>query len=124
MKHINEKLLTVNELVERFVAIAIEQDKAIFSEETTKYNRLFDQMKAIVQELKKRSGDQRLALMPLYAHPNVHVRLKAAIYTLDIARADAREVLESIADSPQYPDEAADARLTLWRLDGTSPVKA
>lgn len=36
--------LTIEQLVERFVATALEQDKALRQGQHAKYNRLFDQM--------------------------------------------------------------------------------
>ena len=39
--------LTVAELVKRFTAICVEQDKAIFEDEIAEYNRLYKQMVAV-----------------------------------------------------------------------------
>jgi hypothetical protein len=117
MKRSNVAEMTVNQLTDQFVAIALEQDKALFDGETSKFNKLYDQMEAITSELKSRPGDRRSTLLPLYAHPNNQVRLKAAIVTLDIAPEGARAVLQGLADSRRYP-QAADALTTLRRLDG------
>ena len=46
-----------------------------------KFRRLFEQMRAVLEVLKLR---QRTALTPLYAHPNMQVRLKAAKNTLPL----------------------------------------
>jgi hypothetical protein len=114
--------MTVDELVELFATVTIGQDKAIFDGNSTKFNRLYDRMQAVVGELKSRPGDQRSALLPLYDHPNMQVRLKAAVATLDIEPLRARKVLEKIASLRGFADQAADARATLWRLDGRSIV--
>jgi hypothetical protein len=74
--------MTVDQLVERFVAIAVEQDRALLYSEIAKYNKLFDQMTAVKNELKGRAGDRRRSLMSLYEHPNWQVRLMAAHATL------------------------------------------
>jgi hypothetical protein len=117
MTNANQKKMTVDELVHRFVEIAIAQDWAIFEDATAKYNRLYSQMDEIRSELKSRPGDQRRVLVQLYDHPNIQVRLKAALSTMALAPNAVRPVLERIAKSGAYP-QAADARLALDRLDG------
>lgn len=108
--------MSVSELMSRFEQIALEQHRALLMDETAKYNMLYDQMDAVKRELKSRPGDQRRALLTLYDHPNGQVRLKAAIGTLAVAPEAARESLQSVADSREYP-EAAEAGMTLWDLD-------
>lgn len=122
MTRFNVKNMTVNELVERFVAIALDQDKALFHDEIAIFNKLYCQMNAVRNELKNRPGDQRSALLPLYTHPNVQVRLKAALTTMEVAPEAAREVFEKIAESRHYP-QAADALAAIWRLDGKPLIR-
>jgi hypothetical protein len=107
---------TIKELVEYFAAIAVVQDKAILRDEHAKYNRLYKEMDAVKQELKGRTGDQRRAPISLYAHPNAQVRLKAAIATLALVPAEARQTLQLISDREEYP-QAADARGMIDALD-------
>jgi Domain of unknown function (DUF2019) len=117
----NQKLkeMSVGELVDRFLAIAIDQDKAIFEEDNTKFNVLYDQMQSIRDELRGRPGDQRNALRALLDHPNVQVRLKASITMLAVAPDISKRVLRQIADSKRLP-QAADAGLILDGLrDGS-----
>jgi Domain of unknown function (DUF2019) len=117
----NQKLkeMSVGELVERFVAIALDQDKAIFDEDNTKFNKLYDQMQSVKDELRARPGDQRNALRALLDYPNMQVRLKAAITMLALAPDISKEVLRQIADSNRLP-QAADAGLILNGLrDGS-----
>src|SRR5262245_61800980 len=108
--------MTVEQLLESFTLIALDQDEAIVAHDIARFNRLFDQMEAVKLELKNRSGDQRRALLRLYEHPNTHVRLKAAKATLAIAPRAARRLLEAIADSGEYA-HAGDAGMTLVNLD-------
>lgn len=108
--------MTVDELVDRFAAIALAQDEAILDDETTKYNRLYDQMELVKAELKSREDDQRRALSSLFKHPNAQARLKAAIATLAILPEPARIVLQTISDNNEYP-QAADARGMMRALD-------
>jgi hypothetical protein len=110
------KAMTVSELVERFAAIAIDQDKAIFEEDNTRFRKLYGLMEAVRSELKARPGDQRRALLPLFEHPNLQVRLKAAITTLALAPDPSQQLLQAIANSNRFP-QAADAGLI---LDGLS----
>jgi hypothetical protein len=107
--------MSVEDLVERFTAIAVDQDKAIRVDDNVKFSRLFWQMDAVKQELKSRTGDQRRALLRLYGHPNMQVRLKAA-KTLAVAPEAARGMLEAIADTGWFP-QAGDAGMTLSALD-------
>lgn len=53
--------LTIQELVGRFAEISIQQDEAEQHSKIPKYNRLFFQMHAVTDELKRRNGDQRRA---------------------------------------------------------------
>ena len=114
MMQINE--MTVEQLVEWFTAIALDQDEAIRMDDNTRYNRLFKQMELVKEELKAREDDQRRALLRLYEHPNAEVRLKAAKATLAVAPEAARRILQAIADSNEFP-QAGDAGMTLVSLD-------
>ena len=78
MTQIDLKSLSTDQLLEHFASIGVEQDKADEAEDNAKYERLFKQMSAIQNELKSRPGDQRRALVQLFDHPNMQVRLNAA----------------------------------------------
>jgi nitrogen regulatory protein PII len=117
MKPIRVARLTVPELVGRFAAIGIEQDKAQEQGSTgdiASYNRLYLQMDAVVKELKKRG--ERQALIALFDHPDMQVRLMAAKFTLAVAPERARQMLKSIATSQRQP-QAGDAGMSLSNLD-------
>lgn len=106
-------------LVERFATIGVEQDRALLGGQYSRFNRLYAQKAAVVQELKEHDGDQRRALMVLFNHPNMQVRLKAAVETLAVAPYEARLQLRAIADSQWFP-QAGDAGMTLLGLDDGS----
>jgi hypothetical protein len=108
--------MSVDQLVERFTAITLDQDKALLRNEIARFNRLFDQMEAVKQELKGRAGDQRRALLPLYDHPNAQVRLKAVKATLAVAPEAALRMLKAIAESREYP-QAGEAGMSLYNLE-------
>ena len=108
--------LDVSDLVERFVDICIEQSKALFDDDVKRFNDLYDQMAAIDEQLKSRSGDQRQALLTLLNHRDLQVRLQAAKATLAVAPLEARRTIEAIADSRRNP-QAGDAGMCLWAID-------
>jgi ParB-like chromosome segregation protein Spo0J len=116
MKKTNLREMSVDQLVERFTAIALDQDKALLRNEYAKFNRLFERMEEVKGELRARSGDERRALLRLYDHPNAQVRLKAVKATLAVAPESARRMLEIMAESGEYP-QAGDAGMTIDALD-------
>jgi hypothetical protein len=110
------KDMSVAELAEKFVSIALGQFQAERQDEFAKYNRLYKDMIAVEQELKNRPGDQRRALITLFEHPNPQVRLMAAEATLALAPIAARQTLQDIWDRKQFP-QAAHAMGTLRALE-------
>jgi nitrogen regulatory protein PII len=116
MKSADLSALSVAELLERFAAICVEQNKTLFSGGYAKFNRLFDQMVAVENELKIRPGDQRSALLALFDHPDMQVRLQAAKLTLAVAPEAARQMLERIKEWRRQP-QAGDAGMCLINLD-------
>jgi hypothetical protein len=108
--------MTIDQLVEHFAAVALAQDQALLMNEYGRFNKLYGEMNEIKEELKSREGDQRTALLPLYKHQNAQVRLKAAVATLAVAPRAARQALETIANSKEYP-QAGDAGMSLLNLD-------
>jgi hypothetical protein len=116
VKNTNLDNLTIAQLVERFAALGIEEDKAVFDDDNAKYNRLYLQMNAVKQELKRRPGDQRRALLTLFDHPNMWVRLMAAKGTLAVAPEAARQMLQAIESRGRQP-YAGDAGMCLVNLD-------
>ncbi|MGH6852243.1 MAG: DUF2019 domain-containing protein, partial [Methylocella sp.] len=69
--------------------------------------------------LRRRGVKARLALLGLYDHPNMQVRVKAAIRTLAVAPEPARRALQEIKESRCYP-QAADASMILRDFDNGS----
>lgn len=116
MKQLDLRSMTVPQLVTRFSEITLEQDNAQLFGRIKLYNRLYDDIIAVKNELAARPGDQRSALMSLYSHSNPQVRLKAAQWSLAVAPASARQVLQDISDRNIYP-QAAYARQSLEALD-------
>ncbi len=108
--------LSVEELVEKFISMALAQDEALLDDEHGKYNLLFDQMEEVKEALKGLGDDERRALLPLLEHRNAQVRLKSAIALLALEPEDARTTLQKISDANEYP-QAARARGMLKALD-------
>lgn len=119
--------MTVEELLEQFAINGIAQDEAILAseipedefqdvtiqdDEIDEFTRLFWEMDAINKELLARGGETQLALLRLYGHPNMQVRLQAAKLTMTTAPIAARAELEAIKNSRHFP-QAGDAGMTL-----------
>ena len=111
----NLKTSTVSDLVALFIALGLNQYQARLRNEQKRLNRATLEMFDVCEELKARAGDQRSALLSLYSHPNLQVRLMAAKLTLAVAPAAAKQLLQEIADSKEYP-QAGDAGMSLWAL--------
>lgn len=108
------KSLPTDDLVDTFLSLTLAQEATFDRYETGKYNRLFGRILNVCLELKDRN--ELAALTSLLGHESLHVRLTAAIYTLGVAPAEARRVLEALAAAEDYPS-TADARGILWSLD-------
>jgi hypothetical protein len=108
--------LSVDQLIGQFIEIGIAQDKALMMDELANFKKFFTQMEVVKAELKSRDGDQRRALLRLYNHPNMQVRLKAVKATLAVAPTEARRMLEAIANSHHFP-QAGEAGMSLDNLD-------
>lgn len=94
---------SVEQLVDFFLMISREQrDLNVFGP-PSKYNRLYDRILAIVEELKSRPGDQRNALRPFLDHLNLQVKMNAAYALLPIAKDEAVAVLRWVAESRHMP---------------------
>lgn len=108
--------LLAADLVDRFAKITRAQDEASLGGRYAEYNRLYQQMIDVCEELKKRDGDQRVHLVELYRDHNMHVRLQAAKLTLAVAPQQARAQLQAIVDSQWFP-QAGDAGMCLRNLE-------
>jgi len=104
------------QLVQRFRQHALDQESTLWDSNTAKYNRLFDRMQAIEDELRSRGPEARKALLVLLDDPNPWVRYKAAHECLAIARERAMVVLRAIAASHLMP-VAGHAGMTLENLE-------
>ena len=116
MKRTQTKNMTVFQLKEHFVEIALAQYEALDMGDTREYNRLFDRMIEVMAEFLLRPVESRFALTALYEHPNPQVRYTAAVATKDIAPEAARRVCEIISERKEYP-QAVNARFLIEALD-------
>jgi len=116
MKKVVLEQMSVDELVNHFLALTLDQGQALYYEDNPKYNALFRNMISVEQELKSRAGDQRRALAKFLKHSNLQVRLMAALATLPVEPVQARAMLQKISDANIYP-QAADARGMLRELE-------
>jgi hypothetical protein len=103
--------------VEEFEKICLDQYECLLDRKIVRYNRLVDKIIVILDELKLRRERQRL--LPLLSHKNRQVRYQAAMATLLVAPASAKEALEKLSNSHEFP-QAADASIALDKLaDGS-----
>lgn len=116
MKRVKLEKLSVEQLVQLFADLSVQQDMAMMAMLQGEINKLFWKIEAVEDELKARPGDQRSALLPLYNHKNMQVRLTAAHATLALQPQAARAQLEAIAASGWQP-QAGDAGMSLLNLD-------
>jgi hypothetical protein len=116
MNKLKLKDAPIDYLVERFAAICLDQADALLYSDVAKFNRLYEGMVQVREELKRRPGDQRQALTALYDHQNAQVRLQAARASLAVAPQTARNVIAIIANSKIRP-QAGDAGMTISNLD-------
>lgn len=110
------KSMTVAQLVENFADMGARQNKALLCDDLSEFTSLYWQIDAIREELKGRPGDQRRALLTLFNHRDMQVRLNAAKATLAVVPGQARAVLEHIKEGRRGP-QAGDAGMCLWNLD-------
>jgi hypothetical protein len=116
MTKANLESVPVEALVERYAALGVAQYEAELDDNLRKFNRLFHDVTAIEAELKSRAGDQRTALLKLYDHGNMQVRLNAARVTLAVAPVAARGLLLAIRESRWMP-QALHAGMSLRNLE-------
>ncbi|WP_439497116.1 DUF2019 domain-containing protein [Bosea sp. (in: a-proteobacteria)] len=110
------KSLSTTDLKLMFEKLCIEQYDSLERDEIAAFNRRYDKIQAIEDELKSRPGDQRRVLMELFGHPNMQVRLTAARANLAVDYVAARREIQEIVDSKWFP-QAGDAGMTLHFLD-------
>lgn len=116
MSRVNLKPLSTNDLLLLFERLCVEQYDSLDREEYAAFNRRYNRIQAIEDELKSRPGDQRRILMKLFGHPNMQVRLTAARANLAVDYPAARREIQDIADSKWGP-QCGDAGMTLIYLD-------
>lgn len=115
-------VMTSDALVALYAEIGIAPAEALDFFETARFNRLFDQEMAIVNELRSHPGDERRLLLSLYGHPNRQVRLNVAQSTYMLNRAAAHAVLEEIAASRWLPQSANAGFSLLGIAEGDSAL--
>jgi HEAT repeat protein len=94
---------TVDELLALYIELSIEQANALeLSLSSSKVNRIGERIFDINDELERRPGDQWRELTKLFDHPNAWVRFNAATAIIKFEKAEARQVIQKIADS-KYP---------------------
>ena len=110
--------MSVDELVLLYAKLSGEQGRVLDGCGPSKIvNRLVLETSDIRDELARRAKDGEKVLTRLFTHPNPWVRYCAARAALDVIGAEARKVIQTIADSKEYP-VAGHAGMTLSLFDG------
>lgn len=118
MKPRNFTGMSVDELIVLYAELSGEQGRVLDGCGPSRMvNRLVLQTFAIRDELARRAKDGEKVLARLFAHPDPWVRYNAASAALDVLGAEARKVIQAIADSKEFP-VAGHAGMTLSLFDG------
>ena len=104
------------DLKDRYVAAATEHGRCTESGDYKRGNAAYDQMIAILAELRECPDRGESVLIELLNHPNGWVRVGAATHLLPLRADLATQVLEDLASGPQGQLEF-DAMMVLreWR---------
>lgn len=107
---------TVPELLKMFRDTCLAQYETFMTEDTNKYNKLYEIILSITRELKRRGVEERRSLLALLDDKNPQVRLQAALHVYTVAPNEARACLESIR-AAKLPDQSLSAGMALRRLE-------
>ena len=110
---------SIPELIAAYERIGIEQYDAIEDDKTSLYNKLYKLQRDIMNELIFRGFDARAQITKFLDHPNIQVRVYAAIDSLVVAPEAARAVLQEIRLSRIAP-QCIDAGFIIIGLDDGS----
>ena len=110
---------SVAELIAAYERIGIEQYDAIEDDKISLYNKIYKLQRDIMNELIFRGFDARAQITKFLDHPNIQVRVYAAIDSLVVAPEAARAVLQEIRLSRIAP-QCIDAGFIIIGLDDGS----
>ena len=110
---------SVTELIAAYERIGIQQDDALLADKMSTYNKLYKAQRELMNELRSRGFDSRAQITKFLDHPNIQVRLHAAIDSLVVAPEAARAVLQEIRFSRIGP-QCIDAGFIIIGLDDGS----
>ena len=110
---------SVTELIAAYERIGIQQDDALLADKMSTYNKLYKAQRELMNELRSRGFDSRAQITKFLDHPNIQVRLHAAIDSLVVAPEAARAVLQEIQFSRIGP-QCIDAGFIIIGLDDGS----
>ncbi len=96
--------ISVQQLLDRFVDVCLDQEDALSDEDYDKFNRLYDVRMDIQDELKRRGDKARRSLLRLYDHPNLTVQMFAAAATAGLEREAALAKLREIGARRDFLD--------------------
>ena len=122
MRLANLKSLSSKILVEDYIVSSLWMFEESDNQDTSEYNKYFEQNSKLASELKSRSGDHRRALLPLLKHENLQVKLNAADDLAAIEPLAARKAYRELVELNYLP-QSADAGMALEILNGEFKLK-
>lgn len=116
MAETNYSATSVDDLLKRFEEVCIEQYDTYITDDLEKYNKDFEILVSIKDELKARGSEARRSLLRLLTNENPQVRLQAAKFVYPVARDEAKKCLQDI-EAAKLPDQSLSAGMALYRLE-------
>ena len=107
--------LSVQEIVDVYVAAAAKHGRATEAGDHEAANAAHDVIAPAYRELRSRGIDAQRALLPLLQHPDPSVRGWAAAHGLEFAPDQAEPALEALADLGGIGGLDAKMTLSVWR---------
>lgn len=107
--------LSVQEIVDVYVAAAAKHGRATEAGDYKAANEAHDVIAPGYRELRSRGVEAQRALLPLLEHPDPGVRGWAAAHGLEFAPNQAEPTLEDLADGGSIGGSSAKMTLEVWR---------
>ncbi|RBP18409.1 uncharacterized protein DUF2019 [Roseiarcus fermentans] len=108
---------SIDELLRQYEKSCLVQYETDITDDIDAYNREFQVLTNIKDELQSRGPEARRSLLRLLSHDNKQVRLMAAKQVFPVARQEAMACLQALAGGPFPDDQVFAARMTLHRLE-------
>jgi hypothetical protein len=113
----NYSSTSLDDLLNKFEKSCLIQYDTHLRNDYETYNKEFQILVDIKNELQSRGPQARRALVRLLSNENKQVRLQAAKFAYPVAKEEAKMCLQNIAADPFPDDQVFSARMCLRRLE-------